>query len=93
MSGPNASPPQPVSRRSRATLVFAGLSVVLVGSALASLACTLPKQRALGLAFDDATHKSFLSFIERQDSCKGEQELSGRVDTAVERLKKEFAGQ
>ena len=54
---------------------------------------TLPKQRALGLAFDEATHKSFLGFIERQDSCMGEQELSSRVDMAVDRLKSEFTGQ
>ena len=54
---------------------------------------TLPKQRALGLAFDEATHKSFLGFIERQDSCMGEQKLSGQVDAAVEQLKSEFAGQ
>ena len=57
------------------------------------LVATLPKRRALGLAFDEATHNSFLNFIEQQASCEGEQELSGRVDTALERLKSEFAGQ
>jgi hypothetical protein len=56
------------------------------------LVATLPKRRALGLAFDDATNKSFLRFMEQKTSCMSEQELSGRVDEAITRLKTEFSG-
>ena len=56
------------------------------------LVATLPKQRALGLAFDDVTNKSFLRFMEQKTSCMSEQELSGRVDEAITRLKTEFSG-
>ena len=56
------------------------------------LVATLPKRRALGLAFDDATNKSFLRFMEEKSSCTGEQELRGEVDEAITRLKAEFPG-
>ena len=56
------------------------------------LVATLPKRRALGLAFDDATNESFLRFVEQKVGCMSEQELRGRVDEAIIRLKTEFSG-
>ena len=56
------------------------------------LVATLPKRRALGLAFDDATNESFLRFMEQKVGCMSEQELSGSVDEAIIRLKTEFSG-
>ena len=56
------------------------------------LVATLPKRRALGLAFDDATNESFLRFMEKNSSCLDEQEFRGQVDQAIIRLKTEFSG-
>lgn len=48
---------------------------------------TLPKRRQLGERFDYETNKSFMAFIEANESCPSPQALSHRVDEALQRLK------
>lgn len=48
---------------------------------------TLPKRRQLGERFDYETNKSFMAFIESHGECPGQQDLSHRVDEALQRLR------
>lgn len=56
-----------------------------------SLVANLPKRRELGLLFEDATNKSFLAFMQRDETCPGSADFVGQVDSAVDRLEAAFA--
>ncbi|MES9860649.1 MAG: hypothetical protein ABW157_01560 [Candidatus Thiodiazotropha sp. LLP2] len=51
------------------------------------LVATLPKRRQLGELFDYETNKSFLSFINSNNTCPSPQSLVQQVDDALEILK------
>ena len=55
-----------------------------------SLVVHLPKERQLGRLFEDATHESFLAFLEDATGCPGEDALGDQVGAGIETLKKLF---
>ncbi len=50
------------------------------------LVATLPKRRQLGELFDYETNRSFMAFIEKNDTCPSPQSLAQQVDEALGRL-------
>ncbi len=56
-----------------------------------TLVANLPKRRELGLLFEDATNRSFLAFMQRDETCPGSADFVGQVDSAVNRLETVFA--
>ncbi|MCW9078411.1 MAG: hypothetical protein OQK74_04465 [Gammaproteobacteria bacterium] len=56
-----------------------------------TLVANLPKRRELGLLFEDATNKSFLAFMQRDETCPGSADFVGQVDSAVDLLEAAFA--
>ena len=58
-----------------------------------ALVDTLPKRRALGDAFDQATHESFLEFIRQDAACPPASQLGSQVDAAIRHLKTVFPGE
>jgi hypothetical protein len=56
-----------------------------------TLVANLPKRRELGLLFEDATNKSFLAFMQRDETCPGSADFVGQIDSAVGRLEAAFA--
>ncbi len=51
---------------------------------------SLPQRRALGEAFDIATHEAYMDFIQQQQSCPGESALKPQIDLAIEQLQSLF---
>ncbi|MEW8083290.1 MAG: hypothetical protein AB2791_15855 [Candidatus Thiodiazotropha endolucinida] len=52
-----------------------------------TLVATLPKRRQLGELFDYETNRSFMAFIEKNNTCPTPQSLEQRIDEALDRLK------
>ncbi len=50
----------------------------------------LPKRRALGLTFDQASHESFLSFAESGRACPNRVELMVEVNESMRKLRQVF---
>lgn len=50
----------------------------------------LPKQRQLGLLFEEATNESFLASLKDAAGCPAEEELSRRIDTGFDVLERAF---
>lgn len=50
-----------------------------------------PKERSFGLAFDQATNRAFLRFIEQQQSCPHPEDFTGRVDQRIDAMRAVFA--
>ena len=55
-----------------------------------SMVATVPKIRVIGIAFDEATNKSFLAIIKSGTQCPSEKELSQQVDSSIEQLETGF---
>jgi hypothetical protein len=53
----------------------------------------LPKRRALGQVYENATNESFLRFAEQGSDCPGKADLKQRIDTAIGALRKAFSKQ
>jgi hypothetical protein len=51
----------------------------------------LPKERALGLAFEESTNAAYLAFLKAGEPCPAEVGFSGRVDAAINQLQATFA--
>ena len=51
---------------------------------------TLPKQRQLGMLFEEVTNASFLDSAKDDAGCPGEEEISRQIDTALDALKSAF---
>lgn len=51
----------------------------------------LPKERALGLAFEESTNAAYLAFLKAGEPCPAEAGFSGRVDAAISELQAAFA--
>ena len=49
-----------------------------------------PKERSFGLAFDQATNRAFLRFIEQQESCPHPEDFTRRVDQGIDVLRAAF---
>jgi hypothetical protein len=52
-----------------------------------ALVATLPKRRQLGELFDYETNRSFLAFMENNETCPSPQVLARQIDEALERLR------
>jgi len=52
---------------------------------------TLPKRQELGQLFDDRSNTAFLAFIESKSACPSPAEFEGKVDSAIESLKQNYA--
>ncbi|MES9950687.1 MAG: hypothetical protein ABW118_17150 [Candidatus Thiodiazotropha sp.] len=52
-----------------------------------TLVATLPKRRQLGELFDYETNRSYMAFIEKNNTCPTPRSLQQRVDEALDRLK------
>ena len=52
-----------------------------------------PKERSFGLAFDEATNKAFLAFIERQESCPQGETFARSVGHQIDRVRTVFAAE
>ena len=50
-----------------------------------------PKERSFGLAFDEATNRAFLRFIEQQQSCPHPEDFTARVEQRIDALRAVFA--
>lgn len=50
----------------------------------------LPKERALGLAFEESTNAAYLAFLKAGEPCPAEAGFSGRVDAAISELQAVF---
>lgn len=55
-----------------------------------SLVLNLPKQRALGLWFEQSTNTAFMAFINNNSTCPDSQEFARHVAEARNRLETEF---
>lgn len=55
-----------------------------------NLVLHLPKQRELGVWFEQTTNKSFMEFMSNDATCPDEQEFKLMVDGAVEKIEKTF---
>jgi hypothetical protein len=55
-----------------------------------ALVATLPKRRALGDAFEQATEEAYLDFIQRQGSCPEAEAFAAQVDQGIARLQAVF---
>jgi len=55
------------------------------------LVANLPKRRELGLLFEDTTNRSFLAFMQKDDTCPGSAAFVSQVDSAVAHLEAAFA--
>ncbi len=51
-----------------------------------ALVATLPKRRQLGELFDYETNRSFLAFMDNNETCPSPQALARQIDEALERL-------
>ena len=49
-----------------------------------------PKERSFGLAFDEASNRAFLRFIERQESCPHLEDFTRRVGHRIDALRAAF---
>ena len=56
-----------------------------------TLVANLPKRRELGLLFEDATNKSFIAFMQQDETCPGPAAFVSQVDTAVSSLEAAYA--
>ena len=50
-----------------------------------------PKQRSYGLAFDQATNRAFLAFIEQQGACPTEEALARDVGHRIDAIRAAFS--
>jgi hypothetical protein len=55
-----------------------------------AIVATLPKRRALGDAFDQATNEAFLTFVEEKHACPAPEEFGRQVDAAIGALQRAF---
>ena len=51
---------------------------------------TLPKQRSLGVWFEQTTNDAFMEFMRQEKSCPPHDEFSSRLDQAIDGLKKVY---
>jgi hypothetical protein len=56
-----------------------------------TLVANLPKRRELGLLFEDATNRSFMTFMQHDETCPGPAAFVGQVDSAVNDLEAAFS--
>lgn len=56
-----------------------------------AMVATVPKVRALGALFEDATNTGFMRAIEGRQPCPANAEFTERVSAGIERLKQAFA--
>lgn len=56
-----------------------------------TLVVNLPKKRELGLLFEDATNRSFLAFMQQDETCPGSADFVSQIDSAVSDLEAAFA--
>ncbi len=59
----------------------------------AAVVANAPKERSFGLAFDEATNKSFLAFAREQRSCPGTGGFEDRVGERIESMRQVFAAE
>ena len=56
----------------------------------AAVVANAPKERSYGLAFDQATNRAFLRFIEQRDSCPHPEDFTRRVDQRIDAMRAAF---
>lgn len=55
-----------------------------------ALVANLPKRRQLGELFDQETNRSFMEFMQQNDSCPSPAELEQQVDAAIQELEEVY---
>ncbi len=53
----------------------------------------LPKRREFGLAFDEASHESFLAFIDNKEECPGAPALAEEISQSLQKIRQKFSSQ